>query len=427
MMSIHEASGKYSRTIAGSPKILWQGCQPEQLVGDFGVQEPFICSNGIPQSVLVHELQQVLARLFPYTHVILVEALTHGFSTARVVKVQPFYERGGGARHVIVKFGEIEVIKQEYENYQRYVQHFIGDGRSTTILGYQQTKHLAAISYAFLGTGMHQMQEFGSFYEQASAAQIRSVLDQLFRQTCGMWYANHDALQPVNLTEDYQRYFGYEIQAIEKATIACLRSVSWQQTLMFDSLRYVDQRHLPNPFSLLKTAQPVVRTTYRCVTHGDLNQRNILIDAPGSAWLIDFQSTGPSHILRDVAMLDTVIRLQLLRSKQATLAERLVLEEAIGTLKHFDPGEVLHAEYRTDNPFLVKTWETMVHLRKIAHWIIEKNPLCEMSEYTFALLYSTINTLNFTSLEIVQREHALLSASILVDTLGKDGILADKS
>jgi len=36
------------------------------------------------------------------------------------------------------------------------------------------------------------------------------------------------------------------------------------------------------------------------------------------------------------------------------------------------------------------------------------------------LLYSALNTLRFSSLQQIQLEHALLSASLLVDKLGLD-------
>jgi hypothetical protein len=42
-----------------------------------------------------------------------------------------------------------------------------------------------------------------------------------------------------------------------------------------------------------------------------------------------------------------------------------------------------------------------------------------MSEYFIALLYNALRTLPFSSLQAGQREHALLSASLLVSKLGQ--------
>ena len=140
----------------------------------------------------------------------------------------------------------------------------------------------------------------------------------------------------------------------------------------------------------------------------------------GYPWLIDFQSAGPSHILRDVATLDAVIRLQLLTSEQATLDECLALEEALCSITHFSQLEQLKKSYSTVNPVLTKVWETTVHLRTIAYWLVEKMPSEEMSEYYAALLYVTMNTLSFSSLAVGQCEHALISACLLIDRLTGD-------
>ena len=41
-----------------------------------------------------------------------------------------------------------------------------------------------------------------------------------------------------------------------------------------------------------------------------------------------------------------------------------------------------------------------------------------MSEYHIAALYQSLNMIRFYGLPMAQREHALLSASLLVDRLG---------
>ncbi|MBI4768901.1 MAG: phosphotransferase [Chloroflexi bacterium] len=48
------------------------------------------------------------------------------------------------------------------------------------------------------------------------------------------------------------------------------------------------------------------------ITHGDLNASNILVDAQGHPWLIDFFRTGWGHALRDAAELESVTKFELL-------------------------------------------------------------------------------------------------------------------
>src|SRR3712207_7483701 len=58
-------------------------------------------------------------------------------------------------------------------------------------------------------------------------------------------------------------------------------------------------------------------------SHGDFNPQNILVDAAHHPWLIDFMRTGPGHILRDVALLESATRIYLMAPDDASLNERL--------------------------------------------------------------------------------------------------------
>lgn len=394
-----------------------RGCKAEQIVLDLSIQGQCIKPGTILQYVIVHEFNELLSYLFPEAKTILVEPLVLGYSNTRVVKVQPLYTEGGMGQYVVVKFGDIQIIEQEYENYQKYVQFFIGDGRSTAILFHQCTTHIGGIVYSFLGTATQQMQSFGVFYQQAPIDAIKQMLDRLFRSTCRIWYANHCSPQFLNLTEDYQKQSSYTPGDLKHFLGARLPGVLDQEKLVFASLHSQPDRPFHNPFYTLKALEPQTYYTYTSTTHGDFNQGNIFVDQAGYPWLIDFQSVGPSHILRDVATLDALIRLQLLTPEQATLDECLALEEALCGITHFNQLEQLQKSYPTANPALVKIWQTIVHLRTIAHWLVEKMPSDEMREYYAALLYVTMNTLSFSSLAVEQCEHALISACLLIDCL----------
>ena len=165
----------------------------------------------------------------------------------------------------------------------------------------------------------------------------------------------------------------------------------------------------------MRKAHGFVRSVYSATTHGDLNQNNILIDSTGSPWLIDFQDTGPSHILRDVATLDTVIRFQILHADQATLPEFLQMEQKLYTATHFSPLAELQQQQGSENPVLNKVYQTIVHLRLLANRLAARLDGDTMNDYYIALFYLTMRTLTYFSLAREQRERALLSASLLAD------------
>ncbi len=142
------------------------------------------------------------------------------------------------------------------------------------------------------------------------------------------------------------------------------------------------------------------------------------MDNSGNVWLIDFQSAGQGHILRDVAMLESTVRFQLLAAEEATLDDRLQMEVALCSIERFSEVEHLATGFSTENQALAKAYATAVHIRKLAHKLVEQNPSDDISEYYIALLYNAMNTIGFTSLPSGQREHAVLSASLLADRLG---------
>jgi CheY-like chemotaxis protein len=364
---------------------------------------------------LTAELDDLLCRLFHEAKGIIVRPLIQGHSGVGVLRIQPFYKNKGMGRELIVKFGNVQQIEEEYKNFKEFVEPFLGSGRNTTILALRRTTHLAGILYSLLGTSSDELVDFGKFYHQSDLSQIENALERLFLSTCGAWYANHDYPQPLNLTADYRGLFRYTQKELEQILSRKLKSVRRNRKLTFDSLN--SQRTFTNPLLAIESIT-LTRPTYISTTHGDCNPHNLLVDSTGHVWLIDFQDTGKGHILRDVATLDSVVRFQLLEAHQATLAERLLMEEALCSIERFSQVKDLAIRFSTTNQMLMKTYDTIIRLRRFASRLVEQNPNDDISEYYIALLYSALNTLRFSSLQQIQREHALLSASLLVDKLG---------
>lgn len=398
--------------------IHWQQVSgPEQVVLHVEVDGTRFRRGSPMQNRIAAELEDLLCRLFFEAESVLVRPLTVGQSTMGVLWAQPFYGSGGG-HAVIIKFGDFRKVEQEYSNFKKYVQPFIGGGRSTNVLDVRRTPHLGGIVYSLLGADNDHLEDFGNFYSHANIYQIRDVMDRLFLDTCSAWYANHSKLQPYNLSEDYQQRFGLTVEKLVHPLSELQRVIQGKKKLSFKSLN--SERTFTNP--LLGMAGPsLIRSTYSCPTHGDFNQHNLLIDSTGHTWLIDFQRTSQGHLLHDVAKLDSEIRFFLLVSEAATLDERLNMEEALCSIEHFSEVEHLATKFVTENLALAKAFNTVVHLRTLATKLMAQNPSDDISEYYIALFYNAMNTIRFYSLSLGQREHALLCASLLADRLGLKG------
>ena len=356
------------------------------------------------------ELEDLLCRLFKDAQSVSVQPLTPGYSGAAVLYVQPFYETGGAGRPVVVKFGDVKQIEEEYEKFKNYVQYFLG-GCYTVVFDVRYTPNLGGIIYNFLGSSQERLTNFGEFYRQAKISEISKVLNRLFDDTCRSWYASRQGLQLVNLTDEYQHLLGDSVETLEH-----LPQVHGRRKLSFGALK--DGRTFTNPIWACKD-RIFKYPTYLCTTHGDFNPHNLLVDSEGHAWLIDFQKTGKSHILRDVTMLDSTIRFQLLATPEdATLEECLYMEEILCSIKHFSEVKRLPSKLATTNPALVKAYGAILHLYKKACKLVSQNPNDDVNEYYCALFYHALNTTRFATLSEGQREHALLCASLLADKLG---------
>lgn len=398
--------------------IHWQEVSgAEQVVANLEIGGTRIKRDLALRSRIALELEDLLCRLFDKAHSVLVRPIVQGQSVTGVLWVQPFYASGAG-RAMVVKFGDFRKVEEEYAHFKEYVEPFISGGRNSAVYEIRRTPYLGGILYSFLGADNERLEDFGSFYSHASEQQIINVLDRLFLDTCSAWYANAGQLQPYNLTEDYQRLLGFTLEKFERPLLELRRSVQGTHRLYFKSLN--SGLSFKNPI-LAMDGPPFVRTTYTCITHGDFNQHNLFIDQMGHTWLIDFLRTGPGHILRDVAQMDSEIRFVLLAPEEATLEERLCLEEKLCSIDRFSQVEQLMTLFPTENQTLAKVYTTVVHLRILARKLVSQNPGDDMSEYYIALFYNAVNILRFPSLAVRQREHALLSASLLADRLGLKG------
>jgi len=398
--------------------IYWQQVSgPEEAVVGLQFGGARVRAGDPLQKPAAEELVELLRRLFHKAAQLIVRPLGRGKSGTGVLWIQPFYQ-SGGAPAKVVKFGDFREIEVEYENFKNYVSPYVGGGRSAAIDDLRRTARFAGIIYSHLGTAGDRLESFAGFYARSGVAQIKAVIEELFGSTCGPWYANPGVLHPFDLTMHYAERMRFTSENLECAVADNLKSVNFKsahgrRVLHFNVLP--GARDFTDPISALERHH--VHSTYECITHGDLHAENILVDAGGKTWLIDFQGTGPGHYLRDVAELDSVVRFQLLAAAEATLEERLELEERLCRLRSFAAVEEEAGRPGDGDAPLDKAYATALHLRRVAHRLVSRIGGDDLGEYHVALFYYALNTIRFYSLPSVQRQHALLCASLLADSL----------
>jgi hypothetical protein len=123
------------------------------------------------------------------------------------------------------------------------------------------------------------------------------------------------------------------------------------------------------------------------MTHGDLNEHNILVTDDHHAWLIDFYRTGTGHILRDMIELECAIKFSLAGivdlAAQQKLEETLLGQARLAQSPH-TPSDLPYA----------KAMEAIFYLRKLASDFTDQ----DMREYFSALLLHTLYLLSLVLL-----------------------------
>ena len=390
--------------------VLDNGLTYEELLNGVQIKGKRLNKDSLEMPRAVEETIDLLQRLFHNAKSIVVTQMGSHLdvrSAARVLRVQPYYtDRHGEA--VIVKLGDHQIIDLEHSNFETYVKGFIGGSRATNVLNLEHTAWLGGIIYSLVGTGLENVDDFNAYYQSHQAEQVTAVLTNLFEHTCANWYADRGAVQHCRLTHDYLATLGYDQAGLEMTLKDNFPSLVNQKTITF---REVSGNELINPVYAIKD-RDWSRSTYKCVTHGDLNGGNILVDPSGETWLIDFANTGKNHILRDVIQLETVVKFQLLSSRD--LSARAKLDLALNSMERFSQLDGL--TYSPPDEEFEKAFKAVRHLRTIARNLV--HPSDDFIDYYTGLLYMTLNILRFYGVHKINRMHALVSASQICERLG---------
>jgi hypothetical protein len=242
----------------------------------------------------------LLHRLFPESREMTVECLSaHPASVpvsrghSVVCKVTPEH-----LAPFVVKFGPADKVEREASRYSRYVHDRLTGRYYSEMHASKTFWDAGATSYKFIGANEGRLLTFSERYEQEgdSSALLRP-LRHFFADLWGLNYRAPSTPWLSPLFELYARSLKLHARLKEpqlRRRVAAAVAVSGAD--LPDPLLWLDQRR----------ASSQLPDTRQAVTHGDLHGDNLFVDGD-HAWVIDFERTGPGHILRDFAELEVDI------------------------------------------------------------------------------------------------------------------------
>jgi hypothetical protein len=363
---------------------------------------------------------ELMRSLFPNSREARLTPLAGGYSGAAVFQAQSWGVGAALQRSSVVKVGNAAKLQPEVENYERYVREYVGN--TATLMHVAQRGNRIAMRWAyaaFTGSGVRTLADYA-----ADGAPLVPVIDELFsaRSTLGMLLGTPRRDPARALYHDYT-WTPRDWQRVLRAATEVLGDAVWQPELKFATPA------VPNPLPLVSrwcgletgTGERSRQTFDVPITtiHGDLNSRNILIDDRGAIFIIDFAHTGPGHLLRDFARLETELTLVVDQPvDDTTIAERLRHVERLLRSAEGRPCVTLR-DLLQSRPTEGRLAQAVVALRRHAHdfsgpWL--NGPA---APYLLALLHTTLDTLRYAQCGPPAKRAALLIAGRLCQELNR--------
>lgn len=352
--------------------------------------------------------EQLTRRLFPDAARLALEPLQGGYM-GKTFRAIPYAQDGRRMLPSVLKLGPKPVIEREVKAFQEHVEKYVLNN-STSIMGRASSGEWGGIRYTFVGISgpESRLTWLAEHYQKRPTHEVLPLLERLFAGILKPWYGQprweeirpyreHNPLHLFpSLLEDGERITGISADA---------------ETLPCPELNL----NLPNPFRFLKHEYPARRDKaflwYRCVTHGDLNMRNILLDEVENLYVIDFSETKVRNAVSDFGRLEAIAKIEMTRLEgEPDLKLLLGFEAGLASASRL--GEAAPCIYEGDDPAVEKAYRVISLLRGYADRVtlFEENII----PYYLALLEWTYPVVSYRSANLWQKRFAAYSAGLIV-------------
>ena len=358
------------------------------------------------------EYEKIVRMVHPDCSEVRLHPISGGYSGSLVFQDEAYDRRGRREMPFVLKLDRWKNIKAEIEGYEGHVKRYI-QNNATQIIQHERCGDYGGILYTFVGIQGAQGRIFSleEYYLTHSIQEVLEVFELLFRKVLRAWYGQPQ-LRDIPLYQVYASIYNYE----------AVRQWAATRFAISPEDEYIDLPHgmgrSLNPLHFVEHVLPgrleEKWSVYEGSVHGDLNLRNVLMDEGKNLWLIDFAMTGYSHILRDIAKLEAVLKMEMVPvPTEDRLFSLLELEKIF--LSPRGLGEIPEVPEGTWDPEVMKAFQVVSRLRRYADSITLLDD--DIRQYWLALLYYTLAVPAFVSVNDLMREYAWISSSLLCNAL----------
>ncbi len=352
--------------------------------------------------------RKLLRYLFRESSEAVFKGLDGGFSGNVVLKATSRDQEGHREVPSVIKIGPRSLIAQERTAFEQ-IEEVMGNN-APNIVDFAELDDRGAIKYRYASMLEGKVATFQDIYESgAPLEKIASILHRVFKLQLGRLYdAAHferlDLLQYYDFKAKYAPHVQKNVEAIlgrpaPDETIELLPGLTTLNPGWFYT----------HDLEVLKEENTALH--FKATIHGDLNGKNIIIDAQENVWIIDFFHTHYGHIIRDlVKMENDLLYIFTKLNREEELAQCFLLTDALLRIENigsfpeaYPDGVVL--------PSLRRAWDTIRVLRSFYNDLIglDKAPY----QLQVAQLRYSVHTLSFDECSPLQKRWALYASGQL--------------
>ncbi len=335
--------------------------------------------------------------------------LTGGFMAATFAAAT-VDRQGRRTLPTVLKISPRAVTAREEAAHRQYVRPFILNN-ATVLIGQAAQGEFAGLRYNFLGiTGSDsQLQPLEALYLGADFPSALAAIHQTLTNVLNPWYGQA-AVSTVRPFADHDPR-GLFTQLPQAA----------QETLGIspDAPRFACAplgRDLPNPYYFLRNRWDGLlahtQAWAACITHGDLNFNNVLVDERGNIYVIDFSETRIRNVAADFARLEAIALLQHPRISAPGDRDR-ILEVIAGSLR--GPVWTMPAAAVADEPLLQRAVALATAVRGLAATRVA-DPAHEAA-YLLPLLEWSMPIVAFRQIEPERKELAAWASGLILERI----------
>lgn len=361
---------------------------------------------------LKDEFEIIIRKIYSDCSSILVKPL-HGGYSAQTFMVDGYDHDRKRIIPTVLKLGNLAMIKRERDRYEEFVKKYILNN-SVSILGSYFHGDWGGVRYNFVGINgpESKLKWLTLHYKERPVEEYLKLLKKVFTEVLLPWYGQPrlEIIYPYKEHDPTAVFFKHIYNEAEKNV-----GVSAEKESIFIPAL---NRNVVNPYWYLKykykEKEKYSKLWYKCISHGDLNMQNILVDEIENIYIIDFSETKVRNAVSDFARIEPIVKNENVRlESEDDLRELLKFEEGLLIQNNLDEEPVF--TYSGNDPMVEKAFKTICVIRKYAKTVtLFEN---DIIPYLLAVLEWTLPIVCYFGVDNLRKQYSMYTSALMCEKI----------